>query len=128
MRGLHRYKGYTISRGGYVDTPDDRSDGWYVDREESRTGDRRGPGYQTLDEARAAIREEKCEQQTLAEWAAGQPYRLVYHSGSVATIPASSLRNRSGAWHLTDWRVSSIAGGSIWFVRRKGGHIAALEE
>jgi len=56
MRGLHRYKGYTISRGGYVDTPDDRSDGWYVDCEESRTADRRGPGYQSLDEARAAIR------------------------------------------------------------------------
>lgn len=51
-----RYRGWIISRGGYVGTADDRADRWYVDREESTCWDRRGPGYATLAEARDAIR------------------------------------------------------------------------
>ena len=58
--GQHSYTAtdgsrWLISRGGYVGTTDDRADHWYVDREESDTWERRGPGYATLAEAREAI-------------------------------------------------------------------------
>lgn len=48
--------GWTIRRGGYLGTTDNRADRWYIDREESDAWDRRGPGYATIqaavDEAR----------------------------------------------------------------------------
>jgi len=59
------YKGYTLSRGAYSGTTDDRLDRWYIDRIESYDSDgvrsniqdRRGPGYRTQREAKDAINE-----------------------------------------------------------------------
>jgi len=48
-------KKYQISRGSYLDTPDDRLDRWYI--EPAKVADRRGPGYRTREEARAALKE-----------------------------------------------------------------------
>ena len=42
---------FDISRGGYIGTSDDSLGGWYVDRSDSDTLDRRGPGFRTLREA-----------------------------------------------------------------------------
>jgi len=53
--GLYTRRGYTISRGSYVGTTDDRLDRWYIDKRDSDTWDRRGPGYRTLAECRDAI-------------------------------------------------------------------------
>jgi hypothetical protein len=50
----HRYRGYTIERGSYTGTHQDRADRWYVDGP-SGLRDRSGEGYHTLDEAKAAI-------------------------------------------------------------------------
>ena len=60
MTGQQRYTAsdgslWLLTRGGYVGTVDDRADRWYVDREDARECDRRGGGYRTLADARAAI-------------------------------------------------------------------------
>ena len=61
---IHRYTafdqdgnrhGFTISRGDYIDTPDNRLDGWYVEPEGSMVVCRLGPGYATITAAKAAI-------------------------------------------------------------------------
>lgn len=51
----HTYKGWSIQRGAYKGTSDDRADRWYIDDRTNTTVDRRGPGYATLTEATAAI-------------------------------------------------------------------------
>ena len=58
---------------------------------------------------------------TLAEWAEKQPYRIVScGERDCQSIPdANTLVDRSEAWHLSDYLVSSVAGGSIWFVKRE---------
>ena len=54
--GNYRHRNFDISRGSLVETykgrwGDDSANGWYVDRSDSDTLDRRGPGYRTLREA-----------------------------------------------------------------------------
>ena len=55
MSRVHRYHGYTISRGDYIDTPDNRLDRWYVEPESSTSVCRLGRGYATIIEAKSAI-------------------------------------------------------------------------
>ena len=55
MSRVHHYRGYTISRGDYLDTPDNRLDRWYVEPEASVEVCRFGSGYQTIAAAEAAI-------------------------------------------------------------------------
>jgi len=53
--GHYRHKQYDIKRGSYIGTTDDRIEGWYVDRVDADTLDRRGPGFDTLAEAVQSI-------------------------------------------------------------------------
>jgi len=51
--GLYKHGDYHISRGGMVEDyrgirGDDSLSGWYVDRVDADTLDRRGPGFDTL--------------------------------------------------------------------------------
>ena len=55
MHRVHQYHGYTISRGDYLDTPDNRIDRWYVEPEASTVVCRLGRGYSTIAEAKSAI-------------------------------------------------------------------------
>lgn len=43
--------GWTIRRGSYHGTTDDRADRWYADRDDGDTLDRRGPGHPTREAA-----------------------------------------------------------------------------
>jgi hypothetical protein len=52
-----RYRGYTIQRGDYLNTTDNRADRWYAEREDSDVVDRRGQGYSTIQEAKVAVDE-----------------------------------------------------------------------
>ena len=52
---MHHYHGYTISRGDYTDTTDNRLDRWYVEPDESTVVCRLGRGYATLAAAKSAI-------------------------------------------------------------------------
>lgn len=58
---------------------------------------------------------------TLEQWASGWPYRLTRHQNGNVSIPDSTIDEeyRAHAWHLLDYRVSSVNGGSIWFVKRR---------
>ena len=47
--------GYSLVRGAYVGTCDDRADRWYVQHESDRVIDRRGAGYLTKKDAYDAI-------------------------------------------------------------------------
>jgi len=40
-----RALGYTIVRGSYTGTPDDRADRWYIDHDDDTAVDHTGPGY-----------------------------------------------------------------------------------
>ena len=53
----HIHKGHRITRGDYQNTTDDRLDRWYIDPPGADIMDRRGPGFRTLADARAAIDE-----------------------------------------------------------------------
>jgi hypothetical protein len=56
----------------------------------------------------------------LSQWAAKQPYRVEWFDyRNVAVIPDQNIVDRWAAFHLEDFTVSSVTGGSIWFVRRK---------
>jgi hypothetical protein len=48
---MAKKKRFSVSRGSYRGTNDDRADRWYVEDDHSRTVDRRGPGYKTKREA-----------------------------------------------------------------------------
>ena len=52
---VHHYHGYTIARGDYLDTPDNRLDRWYVELESASVVCRLGRGYATIRAAQAAI-------------------------------------------------------------------------
>ena len=55
---------------------------------------------------------------TLNQWAMKQPY-LVRAHGRAYHIPDSvRLIDRAEAWSLSDYLVSSITGGTIWFIAR----------
>ena len=71
---------------------------------------------------------------TLQEWLANWPYKPMFWHGSrcsfipafgdksvIVTVPDSCLNegHRMRAYDLVDYRVSSISGGSIYFVARK---------
>lgn len=49
--------GYTLLRGGYVGTSDNRADRWYIDRNDTDCLDRRGPGYRTVGDALSVLAE-----------------------------------------------------------------------
>ena len=55
MSKVHHYHGYTISRGDYLNTPDNRLDRWYVEPETATAVCRLGRGYTTMKEAQSAI-------------------------------------------------------------------------
>lgn len=55
MSRTHNYRGFTIARGDYQTTADNRLDGWYVDSVDADLCDRRGSGFATLAVAKAAI-------------------------------------------------------------------------
>jgi hypothetical protein len=59
---------------------------------------------------------------TLAEWAKGWPYVVrPLKDGDTAVFTPDSAHDeayRAKAWHLSDYRVSSVSGGSIWFIPR----------
>lgn len=59
---------------------------------------------------------------TLTQWAEKWPYRVTYIGRSEAITP-DILRGdnsyRTLAWSLEDYRVSSVTGGSIWFMKRQ---------
>jgi hypothetical protein len=42
---------FTVTRGSYQGTSDDRLDGWYVEDRESRSVDRTGGGFRTRRDA-----------------------------------------------------------------------------
>ena len=46
-----RYTGYSLARGGFCGTCNDRIDRWYIDNDSDTTLDRRGPGHRTRAEA-----------------------------------------------------------------------------
>lgn len=57
MSTTYTYKGYIIERGAYQCTTDDRLDRWYAQPVDRDFIDRRGPGFATMREAKAAINE-----------------------------------------------------------------------
>lgn len=58
---------------------------------------------------------------TLAEWAEKWPYLVREHPSGAMHTPDTTIATtvRSLAWQLTDYRVSSVAGGTIWFTKRE---------
>lgn len=54
----------------------------------------------------------------LIEWLSNWPYQSTSHGAAIA-VPDSAhdASYRAMAWRLTDVRVSSVSGGSIWFIR-----------
>lgn len=57
---------------------------------------------------------------TLAQWSAKQPYTLNKHMHGQYWIPdAASLVDRAQAWRLSDYLVSTVSGGTIWFYPRE---------
>ena len=65
---------------------------------------------------------------TLTEWAAKQPY-IVNDKGVNKWISdATTLVDRTEAFYLTDYLVSAVTGGAIWFYPRHTGsaHAALL--
>lgn len=54
-----RYTGYSLSRGGFFGTCNDRADRWYIDDDSDTTLDRRGAGYCTRAEALDGFAEQK---------------------------------------------------------------------
>ena len=62
---------------------------------------------------------------TLAQWAEFWPYKVSKHSTGAMWTP-DAVKNWSRDWrveafHLSDYLVSSITGGTIWFVPREKG-------
>ena len=57
---------------------------------------------------------------TLYEWSQLQPYALGYFNreGGRYMPDSINLINRADAWSLSDYRVSSVSGGTIWFSPR----------
>lgn len=67
------------------------------------------------------LREESEGKVTLKEWAEGWPYRLhKWHDSTIYSVPDSVLDKswRAQAFSLDDYVVSSVCGGSLWFVPR----------
>jgi hypothetical protein len=58
---------------------------------------------------------------TLAEWAKGWPHKVSQHSSGAMWTPDGELKihHRCQAFYLSDYLVSSVSGGSIWFVSRE---------
>lgn len=60
--------------------------------------------------------------QTLAEWSTHWPYQVLQHANGCMWTPDSTNHAegiRAAAWRLSDYRVSSVSGGSIWFTKRE---------
>lgn len=55
MKKVNKYRGFAIERGDYLGTSDNRSDRWYVSWPYSRTIDRRGGGFYTIESAKSVI-------------------------------------------------------------------------
>ena len=52
---IAKENGYSLVRGAYIGTCDDRADRWYVEHESDTIIDRRGAGYATKKDAYDAI-------------------------------------------------------------------------
>ena len=61
---------------------------------------------------------------TLAEWESMQPVTVGHHGrhGTRFVPDVAALVDRSAAWRLTDYAVSSVTAGTIWLVRRGSSH------
>jgi hypothetical protein len=57
MSKTHTYRGFTIARGSFSGTTDDRADGWYADAIDADFNDRRGSGFRLLADAKAWVDE-----------------------------------------------------------------------
>ena len=67
---------------------------------------------------------------TLEQWAKGWPYHVIPWAGGAAYVPdcASREDHRRKAWSLTDYLVSSVMAGTIWFVPRTAEDRANREQ
>lgn len=57
MSKTHTYRGFTIARGSFSGTSDDRRASWYADAIDADFNDRRGPGFRLLVDAKAWVDE-----------------------------------------------------------------------
>jgi len=57
MAETHTYRSFTIARGSFSGTTDDRASAWYADAIDADYNDRRGPGFRVLADAKAWIDE-----------------------------------------------------------------------
>ena len=57
---------------------------------------------------------------TLQEWAAGWPYAVRQHTHGARWTPdaVGHEDHYTQAFRLSDYLVSSVSGGSIWFIQR----------
>ena len=57
MSKINTYRGFTIARGSFSGTSDDRRASWYADAIDADFNDRRGPGFRLLADAKAWVDE-----------------------------------------------------------------------
>ena len=57
MAKTHTYRSFSIARGSYRGTTDDRASAWYADAIDADINARRGPGFRVLSDAKAWIDE-----------------------------------------------------------------------
>jgi len=55
--------GYTLERGAYTGTTDDRADRWYWAHEDDDSVDRRGGGFYTIRDALQSLKENLAAQE-----------------------------------------------------------------
>lgn len=56
---------------------------------------------------------------TLLEWADKQPVLLNTYNGQYLIPDVMGLVDRARAWHLSDYLVSAVSGGVIWFIEKE---------
>lgn len=88
-----RSAGFSVERGSFADTPEDRVDRWYLTRPGSQAPDRRrGKGYRTLAEAAAAA--EEIQQMAAERNAVSDEWRLGKAIGKVLGTVSSRERRQ----------------------------------
>ena len=64
---------------------------------------------------------------TFEQWQREWPHAAVHHANGFISVPDAVHRARSEAWRLSDYVVTSVAGGSIWLMprlkNRNGGEL-----
>ena len=57
---------------------------------------------------------------TLNEWKQKWDYVVTTHSSGAMVLPDDLVCGaRSELWHLSDYVVSSVTGGSVWLIKRE---------